>query len=275
MIAGQHNSLPAPAGTQEAVISSIREETAGVKTFTITTASGEAIPYCPGQFITLVFTHHGREDRRSYSISSSPASDEQLSFTVKRIDNGAYSRLLTDKAKIGDNLYTTGVAGLFTLSAATDNYRQLFFFAAGIGITPIYSLIKTLLHTEQEKYIVLIYSNSRPEDVVFYKELKELTLAFPGHFRIEYLFSNSFNLQRARLSKELLPRLLKEYALYPKEQMLFYICGPFNYMRMAIYSLQEQGIKDEQIKKENFNTNDRPVMKAVFVRFNGKATAAQ
>ncbi|MCW3121494.1 MAG: ferredoxin--NADP reductase [Flavipsychrobacter sp.] len=234
----------------------------GVKTFTLTYDDGGVIPYIAGQFITFVFTHHGREERRSFSISSCAALSEPLSFTVKRIDNGAYSRLLTDKAAVGDTLFTTGAAGLFTLSGHTARYEQVFFFAAGIGITPVYSLVKTILHTEPNKQVVLIYSNRIKEEVVFYKELNELLTEFPDRFKIEFLYSTSFDLSRARLSKSLVAVLLQEYAAVPHDKMLFFICGPFAYMRMVIFALEEQGINSEQIRKENFNTNDRQVIQA-------------
>jgi ferredoxin-NADP reductase len=252
---------PASAAYQTVVITAIRQELPGVKTFTLAYSDGGPIPYAAGQFITFVFTHHGREERRSFSISSSPALHGPLSFTVKRIDNGAYSRLLIDKAAPGDKLYTTGAAGLFMLPANKD-YKQVFFFAAGIGITPVFSLIKTLLHTQPGKKIVLVYSNRSREEVVFYDELNRLAEAFPGNFKIEFLYSSSFHLARARLSKALLPVLLGEYAAAPIKNLLFYLCGPFTYMRMAIISLEEQGVKSDQIKKENFNTNDRDIARA-------------
>lgn len=264
---------------QTVIITAIREETPGVKTFTITAEDGNPIPYTAGQFITLVFTHHGREERRSFSISSSPALNEPLSFTVKRIDNGAYSRLLTDRLAIGDKLYTTGTAGLFILPADMDGYDQVFFFAAGIGITPIWSLIRTLLHTEHQKKAMLIYSNRVKEEAVFYNEIQSLSDEYAGRFKVEFLYSTSFDLTRARLNKSLVPLLLKEYALVPMQNMLFYICGPFDYMRMVIYALEEQGIHNEQIRKENFNTNNRQIIKAeppdkavhtATIKFNGK-----
>ena len=244
---------------QTAIITSIKEETTGVKTFTVAYADGSSIPYVAGQFITFAFTHHGREERRSYSISSSPEVDAALSFTVKRVDNGSYSRLLIDRAVVPERLLTTGAAGLFTLPADIGVYRQVFFFAAGIGITPVFSLIKSVLHTQADKQVVLIYSNRHKNDVVFYEELCAQILVFPDRFKIEFLYSTNFDLKRARLSKELLPMLLNEYVRVPVEQILFYICGPFAYMRMATLSLEENGIDSNNIRKENFNTKDRQV----------------
>lgn len=245
---------------QKVIITSIKQETAGVKTFTLSYANGENIPYVAGQFITLVFQHHNKEERRSYSISSSPALREPLSFTVKRLDNGAYSRLLHDKAEVGDVLLTTGVAGLFTLPLQINVAAQYFFFAAGIGITPIISLIKTLLIQKPDIEAVLVYSNRTAGDVVFFNELNELAARNGGKFRIEYLYSTAFNLSRARLNKALVRQLLNEYGKVARENMYCYVCGPFEYMRMVIYALEESGVSDERIRKENFNVNERPAI---------------
>jgi ring-1,2-phenylacetyl-CoA epoxidase subunit PaaE len=265
---------------QTVIITAIRDEVTGVKTFLLTSEDGGAISYAAGQFITFIFTHHGREERRSFSIPASPEWQEPLSFTVKRIDNGAYSRFLADRARVGDRLYTTGAAGLFTVPDTIGDYEQVIFFAAGIGITPIISVIKTLLLTHPGKPIVLFYSNKSQQETVFYHEFQELQQKFPENFRVEYLYSTSFNLARARLSKALLPVLLEEYSVVPKEKILFYICGPFQYMRMVIISLEEQGIHGNQVRKENFNVNDREIRKVappdtatrtVSLAFNGRS----
>lgn len=239
-------------------ISAIKQETEDVKTFVLEQANGEPLDYTAGQFLTFIFNQDGKEERRSYSFSSSPAIDEEAAVTVKRIPNGIYSRYFIDKAKAGDELYVMGAAGLFTLPDNIDDYEQLFFLAAGIGITPVYSLIKTLLHKRPNKKVTLIYSNRTTEDAVFHTQLNILAAKYPDSFRIEYLYSSSFNLGRARLSKWLLPTLLHEYAVTDKSKMLFYLCGPFSYMRMVILSLEEQGINSSQIKKENFNTELPP-----------------
>ena len=236
----------------------IREEVEGVKTFTLEPAA--RIAYKAGQFLTLIFNHHGKEERRSFSISSSPSLHEPLRVTVKRVVNGAYSRYLTDKAKTGDTFLSTGAAGLFTLPDDIVKYDELFLFAAGIGITPLYSIIKEALHTTPHLKLVLVYSNRNKEEAVFYNELIVFQQQYPGQLRIEFLFSNSFDLSRARLSKSLVARLLEEYSTVSKGQQLFYTCGPYEYMRMVIYGLEEQNINSGQIKKENFDVSI-PVLK--------------
>ncbi|MCF8448397.1 MAG: ferredoxin--NADP reductase [Taibaiella sp.] len=250
--------IPKPATVQW-----VREEVPGVKTIAIAMEDGSSIPYTAGQFIALVFTHHGREERRSYSLSSAPQTDEVVTFTVKRVDNGAYSRLLADRAKAGDKLMTTGASGFFTLPTQVAAYRQVFFFAAGIGITPVFSVIKALLHTEQQTEAVLIYSNRNIADTVFYEALNGLQEKFPTRFRVLFLYSTAFDLSRARLSKSLVRQLLIEYADAPADKQLFYVCGPFPYMRMVIYALEEAGIDSEHIRKENFNTIERNIAYAL------------
>jgi ferredoxin-NADP reductase len=252
-----------PTNTYQSVtITAIRQETPGVKTFLLAAEDGSTISYAAGQFITFVLDHHGKEERRSFSISSAGAASNPLTITVKRVDNGIYSRFLHDKARVGDKLQTTGAAGLFTLPQNLEPYRQVFFFAAGIGITPIFSLIKSLLNTHSDAQAVLIYSSTNKEDTVFHKELDALAASYPHQFKIAYLFSSSFDLSRARLSKALLPVLMQEYGTVPKAQMLCYTCGSFAYMRMVIYALEEYGIPHPQIRKENFNTEVKPTIKA-------------
>lgn len=218
------------------------------------------VRYTAGQFLTFVFQHHHKEARRSFSILSNPEVGEPLSISVKRIENGVFTRYLIDHAKEGDVLYTTGAAGLFTLPEETAAYEQVFFFAAGIGIVPVMPLLKQVLF-KTGKNAVLVYSNREQDEVVFYQELTELQTDFGDRLRIEFLYSNAFKLTRARLNKALLPQLVDEYARTDKDRMLFYTCGPFDYMRMVILGLEEYGAKQEQIKKENFNVY-LPVLRA-------------
>ena len=146
-------------------VKEIREEAPDFKTYVF--EDGHGIYYKAGQYLTLATIHHGEEVRRSYSITSSPLINEPLAIGVKRMANGFFSRLLIDKTKPGDVFTTTGAGGFFILPADIDNIRQLFFFAAGSGITPILSLIKTALVAHAHISIVLIYSNASKEKTIF------------------------------------------------------------------------------------------------------------
>ncbi|RYD56069.1 MAG: ferredoxin--NADP reductase [Sphingobacteriales bacterium] len=239
---------------QRVTITSIRQETEDVKTFTLAPEDGTELTYQAGQFITFVAYHAGKEERRSYSFSSSPLLNEVPAITVKRVDNGFFSRYLIDEAQPGDQLDTIGASGFFTLPDDVANYKQLFFFAAGVGITPIISIIKTALQTHPNINVTLVYSNSNIASTVFYAELQQLEAKYL-RLKIVYLFSDAKNLMKARLSKWMVPELLNKELMAGKEETLFYLCGPFAYMRTVVLSLEEYGVPAANIRKENFNTS--------------------
>jgi ferredoxin-NADP reductase len=237
-------------------IVNIVTETKAAKTFVLQPLNGWQPQYKAGQFITLLFnTMHG-EKRRSYSISSSVLLNEPLCITIKKMDNGEFSRLMLAHAKVGDVLLSSGISGFFLLPDNDNEAEQFFFLAAGSGITPCYSLIKTLLHTTN-KNIVLIYSNKNEDETLFFKQLQLLQNNFSSRFTIHFLFSNKINVYESRLSNWLLQQLLDKYLAVPKEKALFYLCGPFEYMQMITITLLNEGIQQKNIRKENFNSLPR------------------
>ena len=235
----------------------IKEVLEEVKHFkTIVFEDGHGVSYKAGQYLTLVRTIAGEEVRRSYSIVSSPYLNEPLSIGVKRVENGAFSRVLIDRAKPGEEVLTTGSGGFFILPDDLQAFRQLFFFAAGSGITPVLSIIKTALHQHPHITVILIYSNAAAEKAVYLSKLQALVETFPGRFHLENLFSNTANLSRARLHRDLIFTFLQQYVGADTGKTLFYICGPESYMRLCTYTLQEAGITPALIRKENFYFND-------------------
>lgn len=233
------------------VVTGIFRETENAKTFEIEPADGRQVDYTAGQFITFVFKKGERENRRSYSFSSAPALGEPMRITIKRVANGEYSRQLLNRIKVGDLLTSSGISGFFKLPEDLSKFRQLTFLAAGSGITPVYALLKTVLHTT-DLPIILIYSNYSKEDTIFHDELVALQTKFPGRFMIEFLFSQSETIRR-RFSKFLLNELLEQHKI-PLQEALFYLCGPESYMLVAGISLITAGVPSAHIKKENFNT---------------------
>lgn len=231
----------------------IIQQTDSVKTLVLQPINPGSFSYKSGQFLTFAFTHSGDNLRRSYSFSSSPIAGDEMAITVKRIPNGLFSRKLVDTAKPGQIFTVLKPSGLFTLPDDMGDATSLVFFAAGVGITPIFSLIKTVLTTHPNLPITLLYSNSSAADAVFYEELGEWQHRHPG-FHIIHLFSTASDLSRARLNKELVPILLAEYNI-DTGNSLFYICGPFVYMRMVILALEEANVPAASIRKENFNTD--------------------
>lgn len=244
------------------LVTKVIEETSVCKTIQLQAVDDQPIHYEAGQFLTFIFPKRQREERRSYSISASPILNEPLSITVKKIPNGEFSRKLVDNIKPGDILQTIGASGFFTLPADTSAYQQIFFIAAGSGIVPIMSMLKTILYTKPNIQVTLIYSNSSEKTTIFYKALRDLGTTFPAQLKIEWLMSSHHKLERARLGKWLLEILLKEYSITSFDKTLFYTCGPFDYMRMVTIKLLAEGVPAANIRKENF-TIFKTVIKAV------------
>ncbi len=222
---------------------------------------GDAVDYEPGQFITLIFSNrNGKEERRSYSISSIPT--EPLSITIKSVANGAYSRVLVGKTKPGDRLEGLRPAGYFTLPHQGDIVPEpiFIFFAAGSGITPIYSLIKLLLKDHTAAKVVLVYSNKSEKDTIFYADLIKLATDYPASFTTYFFFSDASDYRKARLSSSIVSEILtKEVGSYTSKTWL-YMCGPFEYMLMLTIVVRGMGFANEQIRKEQFVVS-KPVIK--------------
>ncbi|WP_153800823.1 flavin reductase family protein [Foetidibacter luteolus] len=236
---------------QQVAITKIIEETNDAKTFELLPMHGWQPAYSPGQFITFVFEKANGQDRRSYSFSSSPALQEAMQVTVKRVENGAYSRHMLNHLQPGDILTTSGISGYFRLPENFSGTSCLFFFAAGSGITPVFSLVKTALHTTQLP-IVLVYSNRSPQDAIFYERLQQMEKEFTGRFKVRYLFSNIRDVYKSRLSNWLLLQLLQEYNV-DRKHTLFYMCGPFVYMQMIMITLLTESVPPQHLHKEDFS----------------------
>lgn len=227
-------------------VEAIRWDAQDTATFLLRSLSGRKALYKAGQFITLVFEHHGEELRRSYSISSSP-DEELVAVTVKRVPNGELSRFLLTRAKVGDVWQAVEPAGRFILNDFAQE-RDIFFFAAGSGITPIISQIKYILNHSGKSRLTLIYSNRNTNNILFEAELEALAQQHPQRFMIQYLLSDNAQ----RLNNVMAEQLVRQYTNFDSQKALFYLCGPFEYMRMVRLTLIYMGIADASIRKENF-----------------------
>ncbi len=238
-------------------VSRIIEESKDAKTFVLEPLNGWEPDYKPGQFLTLLFHTGYGEKRRSYSMSSSPATDRELAITVKKLDNGEFSRHLLRTVKPGDILESTGIAGQFILPENDPLIRQFFFIAAGSGITPCFSLIKTLLHSS-DHHVTLIYSNKSKEDTIFYEQLKELEEHYKDKFTIKFLFSNESGIYNTRLSSWLLDQFIDQYLRVTRNEAMFYVCGPFDYMLTVQITLLSR-FPASHVMKENYSSLPRKV----------------
>jgi ferredoxin-NADP reductase len=235
---------------KQLIIKEVREVVADFKTFTF--ENGHQIAYKAGQYLTLAHRANQEEIRRSYSIVSSPALNEPLTIGVKRISNGFFSRMLVDRAQPGDTLITTGAGGFFTWTRETSLANRIFLFAAGSGITPLFSILKTVLVSNPSGVVILIYSNSSPAHTIFYNELRTWKEQYPERLFIDFVFSNVPDLRAAHLYRESLMEKVQLYSSGKPQEALYYICGPINYMRMCRFTLMEMGVQKDRVRQEDF-----------------------
>ena len=216
------------------------------------TLDGSKLNYTAGQFITLVFNVDGKVYRRSYSFCSSPDVDEPISIAVKLVENGEISRFMHHQITVGDIVEIAAPNGLFVYKDEKKINRTVFLFGAGVGITPLFSILKTVLIKEVNTKVILIYSSRTAEDTLFLNEIDKWQFNYPDRLKVIYLFSNSKNLMRARLNGFLINQLVKEEMVFDKNDALFYICGPYDYMDVCKITLLGAGFKPEQVKREVF-----------------------
>ncbi|MDR2274002.1 MAG: ferredoxin--NADP reductase [Sphingobacterium sp.] len=221
-------------------------------TFQLDSPNGDYPSYKAGQFITLSFLFGDREVRRSYSFNSSPDHNEPLSITVKRVENGEISRLLHHTIVEGDVVQAMEPQGLFTYEPDPHNVRTLFLFAAGIGITPLYSILKTALLVEEKSKVVLVYSNSSTDKTPFREELEEWARQYPDRLTIVWIYSNSKYLMTARLNRDYILSIVRDHLVGDSDDALFYTCGPVIYMDLCRFTLLGMGFDASQIKRETF-----------------------
>ncbi len=239
-------------------VKKIVPETKDTLTFILESELNELIPYEAGQFLTFIFNIYGKEVRRSYSLSSAPGTDENLAITVKRVQNGEVSRYLFETIKEGDVLRALSSAGRFTVQPDPAFPRDVFLFGAGSGIVPLFSILKTVLAKESYSCVHLICSNHNESSIIFRKQLEELKEIYQGRFNYLHLLSNPIsettNIVHAHLNSLLLEELIAKYIQYDKSQCVFYVCGPFAYMRMVMITLPVLGFPRTQIHREAFLT---------------------
>lgn len=198
--------------------------------------------YKAGQYLTLKIIIDGEEVRRSYSASSSPAADAALKISSKRIDGGKMSTYLFNELAVGQEVEVMEPQGAFTLTEG----NPLVLFAAGSGITPIISILKEALCTD-EREVQLFYGNRNADEIIFKSELDELKQAHSGRLLVQhFLSSDGERLDSDRVNSLVVG--MKDQL----EKAIFYVCGPAAMIQNTEKSLLASGVSSNQIKIEYF-----------------------
>ena len=144
--------------------------------------------YVPGQYLTLRRFFDGEDVRRSYSICSSPLSNE-LRVAIKQVEKGLFSTWANTEMKVGDELDVMSPMGHFILEPNPENANTYVAFAAGSGITPIMSMMKSVVEIEPNSKFILIYGNKTSNSVIFKEEIEDLKNANINRLEVHHILS--------------------------------------------------------------------------------------
>jgi ring-1,2-phenylacetyl-CoA epoxidase subunit PaaE len=217
-------------------------------------ASG-TINYKSGQFLTLITTVQGKEVRRAYSLCSSPFVDKDLVVSVKRVEKGLMSNWLPDNLKVGANLKVMEPMGQFTTEFKKENKRHLILFAGGSGITPMMSIIKSLLNQEPDSICSLIYCNRDIDSIIFKNHFDKFQTTYEGRLHVIHILDNApMNWQgySGLLNKEMLTKLFERIPDWGIDKTTYLMCGPEGMMKNVDMLLAEHKIPQTKIFKESF-----------------------
>ena len=222
--------------------------------------------YIQGQHLTLRSEINGEDLRRSYSICSA-VQDQNLRVAIKRVVNGAFSTWANDTLKPGMCLNVMPPMGHFSTALSPSNKKHYLAFAAGSGITPVLSVIKTSLQAEPDSRFTLVYGNRASSAVIFKEELADLKDNYMDRFNIIYMMSREqqdIELFNGRIDRQKCDNLLK-YWINIADIDTAFICGPEEMMKAVSASLEANGMDRSNIKIELFAASI-PKNKAIIQR---------
>lgn len=213
-----------------------------------------AFDYMPGQHLTIRHQSEQGELRRCYSICSDH--DEDLSIAIKKIDQGQFSTWANEHLHVGDVLDVMPPQGIFYQKAAKAGGRHFLCIAAGSGITPILSIIKSVLKHQPDTFVTLIYGNRSWKQTMFSEQIMDLKDAFKGRMQLINVFSREFNdseIFNGRIDTVKLQQLATA-GLIPRDADHCFACGPESMLDAIETYLPQLGIASEKIHTERFNT---------------------
>ncbi|MEM8890314.1 MAG: 1,2-phenylacetyl-CoA epoxidase subunit PaaE [Bacteroidota bacterium] len=239
-------------------VKEIREETPDCVSvvFDIPEELKESFKFIQGQYLTLKTDIGGEEVRRSYSLCSSPLEGEWR-VAVKRVEDGKFSTFVNRELKCGDHLDVMLPNGRFYTEVDSDQEKNYAAFAAGSGITPILSIIKTHLELEPKSSFKLFYINQSVSSIILKEEIEGLKNKFFQRFEIFHFLTKeerNIPLFNGRLDKEKLETLGKSL-LDIEATDDFFICGPEEMIFLIRDHLVEEGADTRNIHFELFNTS--------------------
>ncbi|MGI9615186.1 MAG: FAD-binding oxidoreductase, partial [Acidimicrobiales bacterium] len=209
--------------------------------------------HVPGQHLVLRADIDGADVRRSYSICSPPG-EERLRVGIKRIPHGVFSTYATTELAVGDVIEVMAPIGEFTASCDSVQKKRYVAFAAGSGITPILSMVTTMLRDEPDCDVTLVYGNRTTQSIMFHEELEALKNRYPDRFQLVHILSrepHQVPLFQGRIDAEKV-RLLAATLVDVGSVDAWYLCGPLEMVETLTETLGAFGVEPEEINFELF-----------------------
>jgi ring-1,2-phenylacetyl-CoA epoxidase subunit PaaE len=213
--------------------------------------------YRPGQHGRFTFHINGTSCIRTYSFHTTP-DEEEMGITVRSVTDGVVSNYLLNTTE-PFSIDLQEVSGKFTIDASPEVKRHLIMFAAGSGITPILSIIKSVLHNEPRSTISLIYSNKTYDRIIFKNELHQLETRFQESLKIHHVLTQSENLPadfpvffKGRLSPLITKKIIKGILAERDYHREYFTCGPESFMDLVSTTVRAIGPGRPKVRKEIF-----------------------
>ncbi len=237
-------------------VTDVRKTTRDAVVVTLKPADADKFSFTQGQYLTFKKDFDGTEIRRNYSICAG-LDDGVLQVGIKRVDGGAFSSFANDELEIGDTLHAMSPAGKFFTKLTPDTAKTYLGFAGGSGITPILSILRTVLAREPQSRFTLVYANRAPATIMFREELDDLKSRFMERLTILHVLESGdqdIDLFSGRVDTEKCEALF-EHWIDPSRVDTAFICGPEPMMLTIAASLEDAGLSKDQIKFELFGAS--------------------
>ncbi|MBP2831593.1 phenylacetate-CoA oxygenase/reductase subunit PaaK [Aquimarina sp. U1-2] len=236
-------------------VADVRKETKDCTaiTFDIPEELKEKFLFKQGQYFTVKAIIEGKEVRRSYSLCSSPI-ENKWQVAVKRIPEGVFSNYANNQLRAGDVLEVMPPSGNFFVDVAPSKAKQYIVFAAGSGITPVLSILKTHLAAEPHSTFKLFYLNRNVKSIIFKEEIEALRNMYFGRFEIFYFLTKEqrdIPLLNGRFTSEKIKELTNKIITVSEVDECF-ICGPEEMIFLIRDELVNAGLAKDKIHYELF-----------------------
>jgi ring-1,2-phenylacetyl-CoA epoxidase subunit PaaE len=258
-------------------IADVRRETDDAVSiaFDVPPELAERFRYTPGQYLTLKAEVNGEEQRRTYSISSG-LDDGEWRIAVKRVEGGLFSAFANERLKAGDTIEVMPPAGRFVLPEPTGP-RTVVAFAAGSGITPIASQMRTVLVREPKSRVFLFYGNQTSRSILFREAIEDLKDRYIDRFSFHNVLSREaqdVHALNGRIDGEKVAAFMRH--VVPLETVdVFLLCGPAPFLNGCVDRLKTLGAPEAKILLERFTTpKGRPPVERPAAAAPGVDTAA-